>query len=284
MRLAPRGPKAKEAGRSRPSENTDQSIEWSFRGCYSAEVADKHLNLFYTYNRDTELIENNLTRAFVVLLSVVSGEARQKILSTLLGRYRKISNVAADVEDLEFADARFALQSNINQSVPKNSRRKLLLTISTEPLVLASGAVGREAEAENKDGRGSVSIPDAWIYGSGGSYCVLIEAKVGTYPLDIDQLQAHARGWFGSDLQDLDSRNSLCSVTWIDVVMVLREVLNDRSHGGPSDTSLVSHLAEFLGFYGYRLFDGFDLNGLHDPPGLTIGLLSHDRAKPCDSV
>ncbi len=183
-------------------------------------MADKHLNLFYTYNRDTELIENNLTRAFVVLLSVISGKTRQNILSTLFGRSRKGSNVVVAVEDLEFADAHFALQSNINQSVPKNSRRKLLLTISTEPLVLASGAVGRDAEAENKEGRGSVSIPDAWIYDSGGSYCVLIEAKVGSYPLDIGQLQAHARGWFGSDLQNLDSCNSLCSVTWIDVLMV----------------------------------------------------------------
>lgn len=203
---------------------------------------------------------------------MVSGKTRQNILSTLFGRSRKGSNVAVAVEDLEFADAHFALQSNINQSVPKNSRRKLLLTISTEPLVLASGAVGRNAEAENKEGRGSMSIPDAWIYDSGGSYCILIEAKVGSYPLDIGQLQPHARGWFGSDLQDLDSRNLLCSLTWIDVVMVLREVLNDRSYGGPSDASLVSHLAEFLGFYGYSLFDGFDLNGLHDPPHLNIGL------------
>ncbi len=235
-------------------------------------MADKHLNLFYTYNRDTELIENNLTRAFVVLLSVVSGQTRQKILSTLLKRSRKSGNVAADVEDLEFTNACFALQSNINQSIPQNSRRKLLLTISTEPLVLASGAVGQDAETENKDGRGSMSIPDAWIYDSGGSYCVLIEAKVGSYPLDIGQLKAHERGWFGSDLQDLDSCNSLCSVTWIDVLMVLREVLNDRSYGDPSDATLVSHLAEFLGFYGYRLFDGFDLNDLHDPPDLTIGL------------
>ncbi len=244
-------------------------------------MVDKHLNLFYTYNRDNELIENNLTRAFIVLLSIVPGQTRHRLLSTLLERSRKGGNTAVGIAGLEFTNVGLALQSNIDRSIPLNSHRKLLLTISTEPLVFASDAIGPKIEAEDKSENTSrfTSIPDAWIYDSDRSYCVLIEAKVGTYPLDIAQLQAHARDWFGSSLQDLDSRNSLYSVTWIDVLMVLRNALNDRSYSDPAEAKLLFQLVEFLGYYGYRLFDGFNLKVPYPPPDLTIARPSSTKSE-----
>lgn len=111
-------------------------------------MADRHLNLFYTYNRDNELIENNLTRAFIVFLSTVSGEVRHKILSTLLGRSDKTNGSSADAEGLDFKDACFALQSNINPYLPQNADRKALLTISTEPLDISSGTAGERPMLE----------------------------------------------------------------------------------------------------------------------------------------
>ena len=38
---------------------------------------DRYLNLFYSYNRDNELIENNLTRAFIVTLQTIEPATSQ---------------------------------------------------------------------------------------------------------------------------------------------------------------------------------------------------------------
>lgn len=247
-------------------------------------MADRHLNLFYTYNRDTELVENNLTRAFIVFLSVVSGEARHKILSALLKRSHKTTREPVNVEDLDFTDARFALQSNIDRDLPKNSVRKLLLTVATEPLDISSGiaATAMKLTDEAEDDVGSASVPDAWIYDNGQAYCILIEAKVGSYPLNIGQLQSHAKDWFGSSLENLNSRNSLCSITWVDVLETLRDALNDHSYIDPSEGTLLSHMMEFISFYGYRLFEGIDFSGLYDPLDLTVSNLSAPESDALD--
>ena len=47
-------------------------------------MAQEQLNLFLSYNRDTELIENNLTRTFIVALSLITPGARQDVHSRLL--------------------------------------------------------------------------------------------------------------------------------------------------------------------------------------------------------
>ena len=47
-------------------------------------MPDRHLNLFFSYNSDNELIENNLTRAFVVMLRAVGPSTRERILHHLL--------------------------------------------------------------------------------------------------------------------------------------------------------------------------------------------------------
>ena len=46
-------------------------------------MTDQHLNLFYTYNRDSELIENNLTRAWIVTMRMLSAETRSQLLQAL---------------------------------------------------------------------------------------------------------------------------------------------------------------------------------------------------------
>ena len=242
-------------------------------------MADKHLNLFYTYNRDNELIENNLTRAFIVFLSIVSGETRHKILSTLLEASGKTAGMPADATNLDFRDARFALQSNIDPRLSQQAGRKALLTISTEPLDTPFSTTGPDpsAPSEGEDGGDFPpafgSRPDAWIYDENRAYCILIEAKVGSYPLEIAQLQAHARGWLHSDLPKLRSNGSLFSITWIDVLRALRDILdllNTHPHMNHSEERLLSHMMEFVAFYNYPLWDDFDLGGLAAPPDWVL--------------
>lgn len=240
-------------------------------------MTDKHLNLFYTYNRDTELIENNLTRAFIVFLSAVSGKTRHHLLSALLEKSRKLTRTPADITHLDFTNARFALQSNVNRSIPQNSSRKVLLTLSTEPLDLSSNLITTEMvephedDYENNYEGGFTSVPDAWIYTD--TYCFLLEVKVGTYPLNISQLHAHAKDWFGLSLEHLGSHYALCSATWLDVLEVLDDMLREHTYNHPVEETLLQHIKEFVGYYGYRLFAGIGFGDLYAPPDFTIASL-----------
>ena len=238
-------------------------------------MPDKHLNLFYTYNRDAELIENNLTRAFIVLLSILPGETRQLILSRLLSRVNlRGDNGAKPAWD--FADAQFALQSNIKRHIPRQAKTQVLLTIATEllnikPILKGDNTMLVMQERLNGD---YTSIPDAWIVGPNNDYCILIEAKTGAYPLDRGQLQAHAEDWFGVSLKTLLDRNTLLSVTWMDVLKVLSRMLAQDDALGFSEKALLSHFIEFLKYYGYHIFDGIVLSGLQPPPSFRLIELS----------
>jgi len=236
-------------------------------------MTDKHLNLFYTYNRDTELIENNLTRAFIVFLSAVSGETRHRLLSALLEKSRKMTRNPANIARLDFTNACFALQANIDRSIPHKSSGKVLLTISTEPLDLSSRLIATEIAQphEDNDERGFASVPDAWIYDD--TYCILLEVKVGDYRLNIGQLHAHAKDWFGLSLEHLRSHHALCPVTWIDVLEVLDDIQKERACIHPVEETLLQHIKEFVGYYGYRLFVGIDFGALHAPPDFALAAL-----------
>lgn len=235
-------------------------------------MTDKHLNLFYTYSH-TELIENNLTRAFIVVLSAVSGKTRHHLLSALLEKSRKMALNPASIAYLDFANACFALQSNIDRSIPKKSSEKVLLTISTEPLDLSSRLIEKEMARPHEDNneRGYASVPDAWIYDD--TYCILLEVKVGDYPLSVGQLNAHARDWFGLSLEHLRSDHALCSVTWFDVLEILEAMSKERAYIHPVEETLLQHIKEFIGYYGYRLFTGIDFGSLDAPPDFALATL-----------
>ena len=69
-------------------------------------MTDPHLNLFYSYNQDNELIENNLTRAWIVTLRMLSAEIRNLFLQTLFKNHLQVP----DEQLPSFRTAHFALQ------------------------------------------------------------------------------------------------------------------------------------------------------------------------------
>lgn len=232
-------------------------------------MSDNHLNLFYTYNRDNELIENNLTRAFVVFLSIISGQNRHAILSRLLDTKYSIHTKNISHRNWDFTNVQFALQSNIARHIPRNSAQKILLTITTETF----DALERIDDADeitnrkiNDDSKFS-SVPDAWIYDISQDFCILIEAKIGSNPLEFSQLKAHVRNWFGLTWHKLIKSNTSYSITWIDVLETLEELYNNLEMTESSDRHLIFHLMEFINYYGFRVFKGIDYSGLDDQPG-----------------
>lgn len=235
-------------------------------------MPDNHLNLFYTYNRDNELIENNLTRAFVVFLSIISGQNRHTILSKLLDTKYSTHTKSISNKNWDFTNVQFALQSNIDRHIPRNSAQKILLTISSEtfdPFNRVDDVDAVTNERINNNSNFS-SVPDAWIYDIFQDFCILIEAKIGSNLLELNQLNAHVIYWFDLTWRELIKSNSLYSITWINVLETLEEVYNNIELTESSDRHLIVHLMEFITYYGYHVFKGIDYSGLDDQPGFHL--------------
>ncbi|MBI5651498.1 MAG: hypothetical protein HZC40_13810 [Chloroflexi bacterium] len=227
--------------------------------------SDEHLNLFFSYNRDNEFIENNLTRAFIVCLSILSGQTRNYFFrSKRLAKANDPLNKTKGIGDLDFTAVQFALQGNIDPQLSKNSAKQILLTITSDL------TIDSEADTVLNDEVSGESIPDGWIYDDSHVFCILIESKIGTNSLDRDQIKRHVTKWFGSTLQNLQSTGSWYSTTWIDILGILDELLKNHLCSNPIEEKLIHNLMDFIGFYGYHMFDGIHLSRLNPSPDFRL--------------
>jgi hypothetical protein len=250
-------------------------------------MQDRHLNLFYAYggkdnhgNEKDTLVEDNLTRAFVMTIRLLSREHRHKLLHQLLSRDPELA-------PCRFESAAVALQNNIpDRYHPKDrgpgDRYEVMRIVTVATSTLYPGMGGSSKEKLNPDsGR-----PDAWIFDRDGSaYCLLLECKSRSYPVDPAQIRRHAKlfGEVGkswekcqlswSQMQGPKGRTSglcLLTLTWYDVLRAIREVFADAFETSSSSESMkeklnkqeklaLTHLKVLLGYYGYWLFGGFAL-------------------------
>ena len=217
---------------------------------------DKHLNLFYTYDQDNQLVENNLTRALIVCLRFLGGNNREKLLKTLLAR--RIAEISGEgaLESLGFERASFALQGHIDARISRGAANKYLLVISSK------AAVDLPESANRYD-----SVPDAWIFDANmPSYVFLVEAKVGTNMPDVDQLHSHASRWL--DIDDLAS--CIIAVSWLDVLRTANDMLAQDNGLNQQEKHLLADFISYLGFFGYRLLRGFHLTALRPEPHFRL--------------
>ena len=246
-------------------------------------MSDRHLNLFYTYNRDAELIENNLTRAWIVSLKLLSGQVRDDLLRSLLEEPFRSRAVSQPGELPYFMNAQFALQGYMDASQANEFPDQYILTIASDRYEEIEDDSTTEANAQEREKTSSAqlstsgtrSIPDAWIYDEKEGYCFLIEAKVGLNPVDDAQVKAHAAYWF--DLTGREEiRGRLLTLTWIDVLQAIRGVRSAQSSGdlplNDQESQILEALEEFIGFFGYRMFFGLGFQSLQDPPSFRIPL------------
>jgi hypothetical protein len=218
---------------------------------------DQHLNLFYSYNRDNELIENNLARAWIVTLRMLSAETRNQLLQILFDELiQKLGH-----QPPAFKNANFALQGYFDTHLLDTISLRFIVTIASE----REFEPGEDSSAWDDTGISS-SIPDAWIYDPDQGYCFLIEAKIGTNPLDTDQVYSHASGWLGITKDQLS--NHLIPLTWHDVLCTLQSINLDMI--SQIEAQLIMEFTHFLGFFGYRLFMGFNFSSLLDAPEFSL--------------
>jgi len=218
-------------------------------------MIDKHLNLFYSYNRDNQLIENNLTRAWIVTLRMISGETRNLLLRNLFKH--SLQKLGEPLPT--FIQAQFGLQGNFDTRLLSDIPHRYVVTIATE----------RDMEVEPsffKDIDLGHSIPDAWIFDPEEGYCFLVEAKIGNNPLDAEQVYSHAEGWLGITKENVQEH--LVAVTWHDVLTGIENVGTDVV--SQQDFQLLQEITQYLGFFGYRVYKGFDFSDLQAAPTFSL--------------
>lgn len=222
-------------------------------------MTDYHLNLFYTYNRDNQLIENNLTRAWIVTLGLVSAGVRDGWLRLLLKE--PFAAIGEDVASFPaFDGAQLALQNRIDRKRTQSSRRKYVLTIAGDALDMV-----------NAEDNPYLSVPDGWIYDADAEYCILVEAKLHGNPLQQEQVVAHAKTWLCISSSDLPRH--LLAISWLDVANSIQQVQNGAlSHVllNEQESRILTHLLDYLGFFGYRPLTGFNFSGLGKVPAFAI--------------
>lgn len=212
---------------------------------------DPHLNIFYSYNRDNELIENNLTRAFIVLLKFLSTSNKQKLLSALFH------------EPIHSSSICLALQGNIDKSVINKSKIRKIVTITD------FNAYEELANYEDSQKYERVKLthllrPDAWIYDSQEQeFCYLIEAKPPEAFLEAKQYIAYAKKYFNYNYDLL--RNNLIHITWYDILHALDLMIPNEQ-----ESILISNFIDFLSFAGIKLFYGFSIEILNKSPKLKL--------------
>lgn len=238
-------------------------------------MTDSHLNLFLSYNRDNELIENNLTRAFIVTLAMLSGRARDLLLKILFCDVASTFPLQEQISKLSFAYANFALQNNMEEGIAYNANLKCILAITSHHFEAFSEQTADNKNPEKDEGLILLykSIPDGWIYDAAEVYCFLIESKVGSNPVNNSQIASHAKEWFQID-DKMQRENCILSLTWMDVLASIEKVISNSSQAGSFfnevEIHLLSDLREFIILYDYHLYRGFRFEILKAPPKFLL--------------
>ncbi len=235
---------------------------------------DKHLNFFYSYNQDEELIENNLTRVLMVTLMGISDKTRNNMLSSLNDNLSQYNYNAVE----------FALQGNIATNT-KDYKNKYIVTIASDKIiqntedylvihkdVIKETLINQTPPSDSNPILNSLcrgAIPDAWIYDPNYyEYCFLIECKTQDDYLYFPQIIRHAYNYYG--LTDLKEINKITiRLTWDDVLESIDLI---GAFENEQEQFIIENFIQFLGFFGFSLFRGFDFKAIPARPNIDISI------------
>jgi len=225
---------------------------------------DRHLNIFYSYNRDNELIENNMTRAFIVLLKYLTNTNKNQLLSILFH------------EPCQNKSIGLALQGNIDSSIIYKSKVKKIVTL-TDYGYVESLEIYNDPRKYQKVGSDS-GIPDAWIFDSEQyEFCYLIEAKHIMTELKAEQYISYAKQFFNYSYAELEQ--NIINITWYDILQAL-PIINANEQ----ELILISDFEEYLLFCGVKLFNGFNWEILKSPCSFKFSISSVNIFPPWDKL
>jgi hypothetical protein len=196
---------------------------------------DGHFNMFHSYaqgneknSESMEILEDNLTRAFLITLSYLESSQIIKFLNASILHHQDchlppISDTSG-IDKIHF-DLQNLSDKSLKAYVKKPTVQKILLTISPRLHKVFDSA---EKEQENNTGG---SRPDGWIIL--GDYAILIESKVNNNPLTENQLSRHIKTHFG--VSKHHHSFSMVQLTWSKIIEGMNGLFKHDEH---SDGSL----------------------------------------------
>ncbi|MEO0050742.1 MAG: hypothetical protein ABIK42_06330, partial [candidate division WOR-3 bacterium] len=103
--------------------------------------------------------------------------------------------------------------------------------------------------------------------------CFLIECKRGGNPVIEEQIIKHAKNYFG--FNDNELKEKRLDLTWGEVLWVIEKFVSDFPKERIYNTNeqeryVLENFRDFLGFYGYRIFKGFDFEQITECPDWQI--------------
>ena len=231
-------------------------------------MRDKHHNLFYSYNLDNELIENNMTRAFIVTLRTVSNAAKSYVLSRLLKSLSTLDST------FKFDNVEFALQDRI--PIGKEQIRKIphkfLIALT------ANDVISEFEKYEDPDLFESVMTspgikPDAWIYDKSAEprYCFLIECKPSGSVLSADQIIAYDKHFFGASSHK-EAKGRLIILNWTDIIEVCKRLIDCGLSVNDQEARIIGDFLEYLSYCGIVSFEGIHLESIGSIPAFSFSL------------
>ena len=226
-------------------------------------MTDPHLNLFYTYNQDNQLIENNLTRAFIITTRFLSEPSRDILWNSLIAERVGSTLIGNSLKSISLENAEFALQDNMDRDISRSSLNKFIVSISSY----------RYEVPDDIQVTIYTSKPDGWIYDQSGTYCFLVESKIGDNPISNPQIISHALKWL--EIPQTKLTEHLISLTWNDVVggvqNLLISTISSESPGlSYQERSLLNDFKDYMKLYGYGKYSGLSFDGLVNAPSLHI--------------
>jgi hypothetical protein len=178
--------------------------------------------MFYPYRN--EIVEQNLTRALIILLKVINIELRNSLLCSIVG---------SDEPNRYSVDNLFEFTIENSTIAPKYSDFKRLVAISTT------------GEIEDDSDTDSDSIPDAQIRVDNGSTAVImIESKVRTNTLSRDQLKRH------SNKLDENLEDVLYVITWNKICTEISKLISNYNLS-KTESFVMLEFLDFLKMYDY---------------------------------
>jgi hypothetical protein len=227
-------------------------------------MRDRHLNIFYTYNRDNQLIENNLTRALIVTLDLLTGSSKDRLIKEIFNRSLLGRVAQNEIHTYSFDPSSFSLQGHMDKEWSRCTANCYLFTIA-----------GYSLDIVRTDSAGYGSIPDAWIFDREQELCILIEVKLVGGELGHNQLYAHAADWLHLK-EEREIADRLISVTWTDIAETLHSLRSGKAGSlnilTPQDLDLLSQLQTYIGFYGVLVFEGIRFEDLLPAPTCSLPL------------